>query len=243
MPFRTFTPDEVAKYLHLSRADVDTLVKRGEIPFEKRGDRVVFRRLEIDAWASQRILGFCEKGLADYHRKTTHGTHDIFESGCIMPLLLKEEHIAPAMAAKTRSSALRELVALADSTGLVMDSREMLRSLEEREALCSTALPGGIAVPHPRHHEHYRFESSFIIMGRTLQEIHFGAPDGQPTDLFFLLCCQDDRYHLHTLARLCLMAQKTDLLAQLRAATDAAAMHAVVLASEQQALESKRRGV
>jgi len=73
-----------------------------------------------------------------------------------------------------------------------------------------------------------------------VQEIHFGAPDGQPTTLFFLVCCQDDRIHLHALARLCLMAQKTSLLAELRQVPDAASMHARILAAEAQVLEGRR---
>jgi hypothetical protein len=60
----------------------------------------------------------------------------------------------------------------------------------------------------------------------------FGVPDGQPTRLFFLICCQDDGLHLHVLARLCLMAQKTSLLEQLRQAPDAESMHRSILAAE-----------
>jgi excisionase family DNA binding protein len=237
MPFRELNVEEAAQYLHLARADLETLAKRGEIPFEKRGDRLVFRRKEIDAWASQRIMGFADRGLAEYHKKSTHGTREILASEAILPAMVKLEHIAPAMAAKTKSSLLRELVLLAGSTGLVADPRDLLKSLEEREALCSTGLPGGLAIPHPRYHEHYMFEDSFIIVGRTLQEIHFGAPDGRSTDLFFLLCCQDERLHLHLLARLCLVAMKTEVLAGLRDAADAEAMHHCLTACEAEALQ------
>jgi PTS system nitrogen regulatory IIA component len=240
MPFRELNVEEVAQYLHLSRADVELLVKRAEIPHEKRGGRQVFRRREIDEWASQRILGFGEKRLHEYHAKTTQSTRQQLGSEALMPLLVKPAHIAPAMAAKTRASVLRELVALADSTGFLMDPPELLKSLEERETLCPTGLPGGMAIPHPRHHQPFLFSESFIILGRCLQEIPFGAPDGQRTDLFFLLCCQDDRLHLHVLARLCLVAQKTDLLIRLRAAGDAEAMHAELTACETAALEGKK---
>ena len=57
MPFRLLDLDGVANYLHLTPADIEERVKNREIPFEKRGDRIVFRKAEIDAWASQRILG------------------------------------------------------------------------------------------------------------------------------------------------------------------------------------------
>jgi nitrogen PTS system EIIA component len=131
-------------------------------------------------------------------------------------------------------------MALAGRTGLVLDPKGLLTSLEGREELCPTALPGGLALLHPRHHEPYMFEASFIVLGRPIQDIHFGAPDGQPSDLFFLICCRDDRIHLHTLARLCMMAMKTELLSRLRQAADADAMHECILACEQEVLASKK---
>ena len=93
-------------------------------------------------------------------------------------------------------------------------------------------MPGGLALPHPRSPDPYLFDTSFLVVGRPVQEIHFGATDGEPTQLFFLLCCQDDRLHLHTLARLCLLALKTDMLAQLRAAPDAGTMRNSLIAAE-----------
>ena len=64
MPFQLLNLDGVANYLHLTPADIEQRVKNREIPFEMRGDRVVFRKSEIDAWASQRILGLPGQRLA-----------------------------------------------------------------------------------------------------------------------------------------------------------------------------------
>jgi mannitol/fructose-specific phosphotransferase system IIA component (Ntr-type) len=111
-----------------------------------------------------------------------------------------------------------------------------------REELCSTGLPGGIALLHTRQPEVYLFESSFICLGRTVQPIPFGAPDGQPTDLFFLLAMPDDRLHLHVLARLCLLAQKTPMVEQLRRAAGAEEMHQCLVSSESAVLGSPPRG-
>jgi PTS system nitrogen regulatory IIA component len=240
MPYRYLTLEEVARYLHLTPADLEHLVKDQAIPFEKRGERLVFRKGEIEAWASRRILGFAERRLTEYHQKSTCGTQAILPQEAIMAELIRPDFIAPALTAKTKASTLRGMVALAEETGLLNDARALLGGLEAREKLCSTAIPGGIALLHPRLQQPYLFEASFIVLGRTLQEIHFGAPDGQPTDLFFLICSQDDRVHLHTLARLCLLALKTDLLARLRAALDASSMHESLLASETEALQARR---
>lgn len=240
MPYQLLNLEEVARYLHLTSADVERRVKDREIPFEKRGERVVFRKHEIDAWASQHILGLAGKRLEEYHRKSTRGTREFLPQEAILAEMLDRGAVNSAMTSKTKGSVLRDLVALAEKTGQVTDSKALLESLETREELCPTAMPGGLAIPHPRFHVPYLFESSFVVVGRPIQDIHFGAPDGQPTDLFFLLCCQDDRMHLHTLSRLCLMALKTEMLAQLRAAPDATAMRDCIIAAEREVLAGRK---
>ncbi|MGA2660898.1 MAG: PTS sugar transporter subunit IIA [Verrucomicrobiota bacterium] len=239
MPHRTFNTEEVGRYLHLGRADMERLVKNQDIPFERHGERLVFRKVEIDAWASQRILGLEGRRLAEYHQRTSSDTRRFLAREVMMPELMQPEFIEPALPAKTKASVLRQMTALAEKGGRVWDAQGLLAGLEAREALCSTGVPGGLALLHSRFPDAYMFESPFIVLGRTVQKIPFGAPDGGATDLFFLLGCPDDRLHLHTLARLCLMAQKTNLLAQLRDAPDAASMHRSILEAEQAVLGTK----
>lgn len=240
MPYRTFGLEEVASYLHLSRADVERLVKDQVIPFERHGERLVFRKVEIDAWASQRILGLEARRLAEYDETSSGSVQPIAHHQAFMPEMIRPEFIEPALAAKTKASVLRQMVALAENTGRVYDPPALLRSLEAREELCSTGIPGGLALLHSRNPEPYLVETAFLALGRTIQQIPFGSPDGQPTNLFFLIGCLDDGTHLHTLARLCLMAQKTDLLVELRQAADAAAMCDSIIAAEQAVLAGRR---
>ncbi len=240
MPYRTFGLNEVANYLHLNPDEIERLVKEQEIPFERHGGRLVFRKVDIDSWASPLILGLEGRRLTEYHRKSSLQTQPLLGHEALVPDLLRPEFINPALPAKTRASVLREMSALAGKTGRVWDAQGLLKGLEAREELCSTGLPGGLAILHTRNPESYLFESTFLVLGRTVQPIGFGAPDGGATDLFFLLACPDDRLHLHTLARLCLMAQKTDVLAALRAAQDAQGMHQCLIESEQQVLSGPR---
>ncbi len=240
MPYRTFGLTEVADYLHLNPAEIERLVKDQGIPFERHGARLVFRKVDIDSWASPLILGLEGRRLTEYHRKSSLQTKPFVAHEALLPDLLRPEFIHPALPAKTRASVLREMAALAGKTGRVWDADGLLKGLEAREELCSTGLPGGLAILHTRNPESYLFESTFLVLGRTFQPIPFGAPDGGATDLFFLLACPDDRLHLHTLARLCLMAQKTEVLQALRAAKDAQAMYDALVDSEQQVLAGLR---
>jgi mannitol/fructose-specific phosphotransferase system IIA component (Ntr-type) len=240
MAFQLLNLDALSEYLHLTREDIEERVKNREIPFEQRGDRIVFRKGEVDAWASQRILGAPGARLASYHERSTRDTRKILPHETILPEMLTAGAVDSAMSSKTRSSVLHDLVALADKTGQLNDTRTLVESLEAREDLCSTAVPGGFALPHPRAPEPYLFETSFIVVGRPVQKIHFGSPDGEPTHLFFLICCQDDRLHLHTLARICLIAQKTNILQQLREAPDAPSMRQALIAAEEEMLAHKK---
>jgi len=232
MEHQFLNEDEVAGYLNLSVEDIRKRVKYREIPFQTRGRRVVFDKGEVDLWASQRIMNLPEQKLAAYHQQSTQGTSAFLHQQTILPQMMEPAFVAPAMTGKTKASVLRELVALADQTGRLNNPVALLESLAAREELCPTGMPGGLAIPHPRCHDDYLFESSFVVVGRSLQPINFGAPDGQPTKLFFLVCCQDDRLHLHTLARLCFMVQKTNLLALIEVAPDAGAIFEGIIAAE-----------
>ncbi len=242
MPHRSFSLTEVCVYLHLSEKDVQMLVRRAEIPFTMRGDRMAFIQREIDAWASQRILGFGHASLTDYHRQATTKAHDLSKTHAIITELLNESFIETEIEARTKPSVLRHMVKLADETGMVANPDDLLKSLEEREQLYSTALTDGIALLHPRHHEPYMFEDSFIGLGRTAHPLPFGAPDGQMTDIFFLVCCQDDRIHLHVLARICMMSKRTRMLERIRTAGCRADIIEAVRESEQEIIIGMQYG-
>lgn len=240
MPHRALTLEQLADYLHLTLADTDRLVRESDLPRSMRGDRMLFQRGEVDAWASQRILGLPSKRLDVYHEKSARGTQAVFPEGALIPALLKPEYIDLALASRTRASVMRDMVALAERTGRVLDPRELLQSIEEREALCSTALPGGLALLHARQHAEYRFEGSFLVLGRTVQAVPFSAPDGRATQVFFLVCCQDDRIHLHTLARLCLLAMNTDVVGKLYEAPDATQAYEALVSAEISVLPERK---
>lgn len=227
--------DQVAAYLHLTKAEVEKLVRRNRIPHEKSGPRVVFRNVDIDAWASQRLLETHHgdaQFITDFHVKASARHFEESRDHAIMPTLLTPQRIDPEMGARTRASVLSEMTMMAADTGLVTDQVDLLESLRKREEMCSTGLPGGIALLHPRHHHEYLFDESFIVLGRAGQPVPFGAPDGKLTDLFFLVCCGDDKLHLHTIARLCAMCNDTSLMSDLRVAETAHDMYDLIVAAE-----------
>jgi len=233
MPHRILSLQEAAELLHMPVHEMEQLVKKQLIPFERRAGRLVFRKADLENWASQRILRGDAGELFRFHptRPDIPGARQPMLRGLIRP-----EWVEPALPARTRPSVIREMVAVAVRTGWVHDPAELIQTLEAREELCPTAVPGGGAFLHPRVQQPWRFERSFVTLGRAEHPIYFGAPDQEPTRLFFLLCCLDDASHLRLLARLCLLAQRTAMIAALMAAPDAPSMCEAIFAAEEQAI-------
>src|SRR5947209_4333244 len=107
MPHRTLTLVEVARYLHLNPAEVERLVKAEDIPHEHHGGRLVFRKMQIDSWASPRILGLNSRRLADYHEKTSAAVRECDAKATILPSIIEPPFIHPQLPGKTKASVLR----------------------------------------------------------------------------------------------------------------------------------------
>jgi PTS system nitrogen regulatory IIA component len=99
-----------------------------------------------------------------------------------------EEFLHPAdvvidLRASDKEAALRELANRA-ATALQEDTKTLLKALREREALGSTGMGDGIAIPHIRLEG---IDRPFGILVRLKRPIEFEAVDGQPVDVLFLL--------------------------------------------------------
>ena len=232
MPFRTLELVEAADYLNISQENLERLVKYNDIPFERKGERIIFRKIELENWATQLLLSEPEKHLAKFHKASTaKRKNEAVEQG-VIKTYLNDTYIDAYMECKTKPSVLYDMVELADRTGCVQLKDDLQKGVKDREKQCSTVLPGGLALLHSVYHEPYMFSSSFIVMGRTMRGIPFGAPNGQLTRLFFLICMRDDNMHLHVLSRLCMMCHHTDLLSRLEEVETSKKMYEALLAAE-----------
>jgi mannitol/fructose-specific phosphotransferase system IIA component (Ntr-type) len=230
---------QAARHIHVPERELFHLVQREEIPYLRRGDDVVFEHRVLDDWAQRRLLGLSPRDLSETHRQATA----IFRAGqddgaLLIPRLFRPEWIDPALPARTKPAVLRDMVGLAVSTGLLYDDDAFLREIEAREESASTAIGGGAAFLHARYHDPYCASDSFVVLGKTVQHIFFGAQDGEQSDLFFLICCTDDALHLHTLARLCMLAHGTLLFSDLRAASTAEEMFQLLCHAERELLKA-----
>jgi PTS system nitrogen regulatory IIA component len=211
------TIQDVAKLLGSDVRRVERMAKRGEIPCQKVGGQFRFNRAEITEWLQQSMGAMSHDHLAEVDAGITT-QRQTPQDGTIITPLLRTEAVSTSLGSRTKNSTLRELVVLAEKTGQVLDMPTLVEAVIHREELCSTAIGGGFAIPHPRRPLPDALAGPILVVARTSQGIVFGAPDGRLTTLFFLTASQDDRHHLHTLARLFRMLREEKFVAQLEAA-------------------------
>lgn len=120
--------------------------------------------------------------------------------------ILSSDLIIADLKATTKKGVLEELVShLADHEAAV-NRAELLRVLLEREKLGSTGINDGIAIPHGKLKN---IEELLALFARSTAGVDFGALDGKPSHLFFLLVAPASSAgaHLKALARISRIAR------------------------------------
>jgi len=204
MPHETMNERQVAAYLHMDLRDVIKLASRGQIPCRKVGQGYQFRKGQVDHWIEGH-LHTLDKGRLEGIERGVTAHHGVDHAELEVCPLIPPGGLAVPLTARTKAGVIRDLVGLAEAAGLVYNRQDLIDEILKREDLCSTAIAGELALPHPRHPLPYDIAESFIIVAATPTGIPFGAEDGSLTRLFLLICCKDDRTHLHVLARLARM--------------------------------------
>jgi PTS system nitrogen regulatory IIA component len=236
MPHEDMSEKQVAQYLHMNALDVAKLASRGRIPCRKVGGRYRFTKGELDHWIETQMHELGADRLADIERGVSRYLGMEVEGEQLICRLIPPGGIAVPLAAKTRDAVIRGLVNLADEADLVYDRDKVIREIRVREELCSTALVPGVALPHPRHPLPSDIAANFVVVGLTSSGIPYGGADGSLTRLFFLICCKDDRTHLHVLARLARILQEKDAIDDLLSVESAEELRRRLLVKEQAAI-------
>ena len=225
---------QLATYLQRDVRELSKLASRGYLPGQKVAGQWRFASTEINHWIETQMHAFTEQELEALEKRS--GSYRADE-----PLLLSklsESTIAVPLFASTKSSVLRELVNLAEQSWQIYDPDALLHAIQVREELASTALEGGVAIPHPHRPLSPKAQAdSVVAFARTAHGIPFGAPDGGLTDLFFLVSCRSADMHLRVLARLSRLMLRPGFLDELRSAETVQDTLQVLERSERELLE------
>lgn len=184
---------------------IEGLVRGERLPGMQVDSTWYFRREEVIEWLARKIQTLETQRVIELeqHVESSLVADGIYQRPFAPDRLasrLPLEGIALDVEAGSKSEVLRLIAALAERTGLVYDRDCLLASLVDRESLCSTAMPGGVALCHPRRPIPAAISAQFMCFLRAKEPVDFGAENGEDTSVFFLLCAPDDRSHLFGLA-------------------------------------------
>jgi nitrogen PTS system EIIA component len=222
--------EQLADFLQRDAREVQKWASRGYLPSHKISGQYRFHPAEINHWLETQMHAYTELELS---RLEQGAAGQGPEQQPLITTMLSEATIAVPLPASTRASVLKELVTLAEQSWQVYDPVAVLEAIKQREELGTTALESGIAIPHPRRPLPSALGESIIAFGRTGNAIPFGAPRGGLSDLFFLVCCRDDRTHLRVLARLSRLLLRSGFTDDLRAAQTPGEAYQIIETAEQ----------
>ena len=184
---------DVAERLNVSERTVLRWVKHDDLPASRIGSQFRFNRAELLEWATAHKL--------KVPPALFYGENEEGEQMTSFSDALAMGGIFHKVGGNDKPSVLRAIVDLLRLPDGV--DRELLyRMLMAREALASTAVGDGIAIPHPRNPIVLRVNQPLVTLCLLAQPVDFGALDGQRVYALFTLVSSAPRIHLHLLARL-----------------------------------------
>jgi PTS system nitrogen regulatory IIA component len=139
-----------------------------------------------------------------------------------------------ALPGRSREEILEALAARLAQEGFVREPEELVRRLVEREKLGCTGLGGGIAIPHCKLRD---LDDVVVAMASTENPIDFGAADGLPIRLIFLVASPAEAAaaHLQALARISRLLRTPGVADALKAAGSREALLEVLRGAENRA--------
>jgi nitrogen PTS system EIIA component len=131
----------------------------------------------------------------------------------------------------SRDAVLGEFAARLAARGAVPDADELFGRLVKRERDGCTGVGGGIAIPHCRLDA---LDGEVVAFATTERPVEFGAADGVPVDLIFLVASptQAAAAHLQAVARVSRLLRQEGLARALRGARSPQELAAVLGAAD-----------
>lgn len=183
---------DVAKMLNVSERTIYRWLELDNIPAYRVNDQYRFNRAEILAWATARRIKVSDQLFLE---PETSGIapprfSDTLAAGGIFYRVDGREKVVALRAAV-------ELVKLPDD----VDRDWVVKMLLARESLGSTGVGEGIAIPHVRYPIALHTPRPLLTLCFLENPIDFGALDGQPVRILFVLLSPTIRGHLSLLSK------------------------------------------
>ena len=208
------TVREAAHYLGVSEGTVRQWISSRGLPAHRVDERLRLNPIEVWQWAVEHGV-HASRSLLDRARagEATPSVAALLRTGGV-------HHDVPGT---DRASVLAEIVArlpLPPET----DRAFLLAVLEAREAMGSTGVGDGIAIPRVRNPILFQAARPFVTLCLLRTPVDFDAVDGQPVHALFTVVSPSVPAHLKVLAQLGFVLRDPELRALLRTRADAAAI-------------------
>lgn len=114
---------------------------------------------------------------------------------------LNEKAVCANLKATTKDEVIEELIDLLLKAQVIKDKKKLIKILLDREALGSTGIGQGVAIPHGKCSSVKHLVAAF---GISEHGVDFDSLDGEKVYIFFLLVAPEDSAgpHLKALARI-----------------------------------------
>ena len=115
--------------------------------------------------------------------------------------LINQDLIKLSLNAISKEDVFKELIDVLYAQGRISDKAQFLADIKAREEQGNTGFEEGIALPHAKSSAVIK---PAVVIGVHQQGIEYGADDGQPSKLFFMIASPDggDNHHIEVLAEL-----------------------------------------
>jgi PTS system nitrogen regulatory IIA component len=214
---------DVAELLNVSETTIRRWIGEGKIPVYRLNHQYRFSRIEIENWVMSCKVEQAEAGFLPFPQEQAPLAAEPKEaasqrSGLQQFSLYRAIHqggVLSQVVGETKEEVIRGTTKLIAQC-LDVDGDVLTELLLDREELMPTALNNGIAVPHTRDFFlQGRFDMVFVVYPQ--RPIEYGALDGKPVHTLFFLFSNEDKRHLHLLAKLAHLSSSEGVLEMLRA--------------------------
>ncbi len=198
---------EAASFFDVSDETIRRWIRQGRIPARRSGDGYILSRMELERWARAHHMGVNKPG-------EPHG-----EEGRSTPpdlaAVLRRGGVCFDVPGEDVEGAIRSAVSLMPIPEGI--SREdILDRMLKREALASTGIGKGVAIPHPRSPVTGPPFDPLITTCFLKNPIDFNAIDGIPVFVLFMILSHTIRQHLEILSQISFRLQDDKFIDSLR---------------------------
>ncbi|HEX9581803.1 MAG TPA: PTS sugar transporter subunit IIA [Gemmatimonadales bacterium] len=193
---------EAASYLQVDEATVRQWIKKRGLPAQRVAERLHLNAVELWQWATENGITVSRR-LLDDARNTPDDVPRL-------SVLLDAGGIHPGVGGEDKAAVLRAMVSVLPLPE-DLDREFVISVLEAREAMGSTGIGDGIAIPHARNPIVLHVEQPLVALCLLRHPVDFGAVDGLPVHALFVVISPSIPVHLRILSRLGLVLRDAGL--------------------------------